>query len=91
MDGCSKENHGYRIKVRGHLSGRLARAFEELELTLSPDGCTFISGPDVDQSALFGLLIRIRDLGLTLVEVVDLGPKAANSSLKKEERNNEQF
>ena len=91
MDGCSKENHGYRIKVRGHLSGRLARAFEELELTLSPDGCTFISGPDVDQSALFGLLNRIRDCGLTLVEVVYQGSQAANSRIEKEERNNEQY
>ena len=91
MEICSKRNHGYRIKVGGHLTGSLARAFEDLVLTLTPDGCTDISGIEVDQSALFGVLIRIRDCGLTLVEVAYQESKAAKSSVEKEERNNEQL
>ena len=69
MERCSNETHDYKIKVRGHLCGRLARAFEELQLTLTPDGYTVISGTNVDQAALFGVLIRIRDCGLPLVAV----------------------
>jgi hypothetical protein len=74
MERSSNETHDYEIKVRGHLCGRLARAFEELQLTLTPDGHTVISGTDVDQSALFGVLIRIRDCGLPLVAVVRQKP-----------------
>ena len=91
MDRCSKKNRGYRVKVQGHISGSLARAFEGLELTLTPDGCTDIAGTNVDQSALFSLLIRIRDCGLTLVEIAYQGSQAANSGIEKEEKNNEQF
>jgi hypothetical protein len=40
-------------------------------MRISPqaDGTTVISGPVADQSALHGLLARIRDLGLVLIAV----------------------
>jgi len=38
-------------------------------LTSDAAGRTTISGPVADQAALHGLLARIRDLGLTLLEV----------------------
>ena len=34
------------------------------------NGSTEISGPVVDQAALYGLLIRAQDLGLTLLSVL---------------------
>jgi hypothetical protein len=40
-----------------------------------PNGEALISGPVVDQAALHGLLIRIRDLGLPLLSVLRIGPK----------------
>jgi hypothetical protein len=40
-----------------------------MTITLEPDGDTILSGPVVDQPALHGLLIKVRDLGLTLISV----------------------
>jgi hypothetical protein len=38
-----------------------------MALTVDPAGDTLLTGPVVDQSALHGLLRRIRDTGLTLL------------------------
>jgi hypothetical protein len=59
----------YRITVRGVLSERLAAAFEPLTLTGVEDGRTALAGRCVDSAALFGVLDRIRDLGLELLRV----------------------
>ncbi len=40
-----------------------------MEATCLPDGNTRITGSVPDQSALYGLLMRLRDLGITLVSV----------------------
>ena len=59
----------YRVTVDGVLTERLAAAFEPLSLVGAPDGRTLISGVCVDSAALFGVLDRIRDLGLDLLGV----------------------
>ncbi len=59
----------YEIRFRGHLDERRARWFEDLTMTRLPDGDTLLTGPVADQSALHGILSRIRDLGLELVSV----------------------
>jgi hypothetical protein len=56
----------YRICVRGHISERLAPAFEGM-LLHAADGDTEITGEIRDQSQLYGLLDRVRDLGLDLI------------------------
>lgn len=59
----------YQICIKGHLDERRIRWFDGLEVAQLPDGKTLISGPVVDQSALHGLLNRIRDLGMELISV----------------------
>jgi hypothetical protein len=59
----------YRIRVKGHLPPKWSEWFDDMTVTLEPDGDTILSGPVVDQPALHGLLIKVRDLGLTLVSV----------------------
>jgi hypothetical protein len=59
----------YQITVQGVLEPRWSAWFDGLELTSDAAGRTTISGPVADQAALHGLLTRIRDLGLTLLEV----------------------
>ena len=61
-----------RIRVRGRLSARLAGAFDGLQL-MHRNGATELVGEVVDQTQLYGLLARIRDLGLELesVTVID--------------------
>lgn len=59
----------YEICVRGHLDQRWSNWFEGFAICPTDNGETQLSGPVVDQSALYGLLIKVRDLGLPLVSV----------------------
>jgi hypothetical protein len=59
----------YQIRIEGELDERWLRRFEGLAVTTYPDGETEISGVMIDQSALYGVLNRIRDLGLVLISV----------------------
>lgn len=59
----------YQIRLNGHLSTQWADWFDGLTITPEADGDTLLTGPVRDQSALFGLLKKVRDLGLTLVAV----------------------
>ena len=58
----------YEIRVAGHLSENLAARFEGLSMRHEPGGETVLSG-SLDQAALHGVLVRIRDLGLNLISV----------------------
>jgi hypothetical protein len=63
----------YEIRVSGRLSPEWAEWFGNLVLRVEQSGegasCSILSGPLADQSALFGILNRIRDLGLRLISV----------------------
>ena len=58
----------YEIRIAGHLSATWKARFEGLCMRLDPGGETVFSGT-LDQAALHGVLIRIRDLGLKLISV----------------------
>jgi hypothetical protein len=64
----------YQIRVQGHLGRQWTAWFEGMTLTLEEDGVTRLAGPVVDQAALHGLLRKVRDLGMTLISVMRLGP-----------------
>jgi hypothetical protein len=64
----------YEIRLRGHLAGRWAAWFDGQSLRLEGDGTTVIHGPVADQSALHGLLQRVRDTGLPLISVICIEP-----------------
>jgi hypothetical protein len=59
----------YRIRLRGPLDPQWSTWFEGLSVAETVDGDTTLSGLLADQSALHGVLARIRDLGLELVSV----------------------
>ena len=65
----------YEIRLEGRLDDRWATWFDGLTLAHDRDGTT-LRGEVVDQTALHGLLQRIRDLGLPLVSVTHLDPHA---------------
>ena len=66
-------NSRYEIRVKGILDERWATWFEGLQV--SSDGEeTVIAGTVADQAALHGLLTKVRDLGLFLIEVRLLDP-----------------
>ncbi len=65
----------YAICVKGHLDSRWSDWFEGFAIVLKDNGETQLSGPIVDQAALFGLLMKVRDLGLALVSVIPIQPE----------------
>jgi hypothetical protein len=80
--GSTEEHHEpdhYEIRIKGHLNQRWTEWFEGLTITLEANGETVLTGPVVDQSALHGLLRKVRDLGLPLVSVIQIEPKQAIS------------
>ena len=59
----------YQIRIKGHLGSGWSDWFGGLTITLDEHGDTLLTGPVVDQAALFGLLKKVRDLGMPLVSV----------------------
>jgi len=59
----------YEIKLKGILSLEWAEWFAGLTVTHTANGETLLSGAVVDQAALYGLLRKVRDLGLPLISV----------------------
>jgi hypothetical protein len=68
----------YEIRLKGHLDGRWADQFQNMSFTHASDGTTILAGPVVDQAALYGLLRKVRDLGLPLLAVNLVDPKQVN-------------
>lgn len=57
----------YKIRVQGHLSPQRFRGFEGLKVSRHPNGEATIVVSFPDQSALFGLLNWLHDLGVVLI------------------------
>ncbi len=69
----------YEIRVRDVLDEKWASYFAPFEITPSADQ-TLLTGPAQDQAELFGILIKISNLGLRLVSVNPLpAPQDANA------------
>ena len=59
----------YQFRIEGHLSDEWTNWFSDLAITREENGDTLLTGPVADQAALFGLLKKIRNLGLPLVSI----------------------
>jgi hypothetical protein len=64
----------YEVRVEGVLDGRWSDWFEGLQIH-NQGGETILSGTLPDQSALHGILDKVRDLGLSIIAVWRLPPK----------------
>jgi hypothetical protein len=77
----------YQIKIESYLDDQWAGWFGDLTITLEENGDTLLTGPVIDQAALFGLLKKIRDLGMPLISIKRVGPgkpDVSSTSLEKE-------
>jgi hypothetical protein len=72
----------YRITIKGHLDGDWSEWFEGLTITRVDTGETLLTGPLVDQTALHGVLMKIRDLGLPLLSLTRIETKREQESLE---------
>jgi hypothetical protein len=70
----------YQIRIRGHLDARWTDWFDGLTITLAEGGDTLLTGPVVDQAALYGLLKKVRDSGMPLLSVNSVDPGRKDGS-----------
>ena len=67
----------YQIRLKGHLGHEWAHWFA---LTALDTGETLLTGPVVDQAQLYGVLRKVRDLGIPLLSVNCVKPAQAEAS-----------
>jgi hypothetical protein len=65
-------NQYFEISIHGHLAPEWTAVFDGMEVVCLPDGNTLITGNLPDQAALYGLLMQLRDLGMTLISVAQI-------------------
>ena len=74
----------YEIRIKGHLGREWTDWFEGLAITALDNGETLLTGPVVDQAALYGVLKKVRDLGMPLLSVIRVKPGQADASAVKQ-------
>ena len=57
------------VVVKGQIDAAWRDWFEGLDFRYCDDGTTMLRGEVADQAALYGILARLRDLGLALISV----------------------
>lgn len=62
----------YALRIKGYLDVRWTELFDGM--THGRDGTTVLLGPVVEQAALYGVLRKVRDLGLLLLSVEAVEP-----------------
>ena len=80
MESEHVRQEAYQIVVKGHLDSEWSDWFDGLTITLVGSGETILTGPLADQTALHGVLIKIRDLGLPLLALVRIEPEWEHES-----------
>lgn len=70
----------YEIRVRGHLDPRRVCCFKGLTILHQASGETVLTGPVRDQSALYGLLSWLQNMGVSLLSVRQLGEDEITSA-----------
>ena len=71
----------YSIRVKGHLDNSWQEWFAPLQLTREAAGTTLFSGSLPDQAALFGVLLKLHNLSITLLSL-DSGEALCDRSPK---------
>jgi hypothetical protein len=74
----------YQIRIKGHLGRQWTDWFGGQTITLEDNGDTLLTGPVIDQAALYGLLKKVRDLGMPLLAVMGIGAHHADTSAVKQ-------
>lgn len=65
----SSELKIYEIRVQGRLRDQWEDWFDGLIITQDENNDTLLTGPIIDQAMLYGVLKKVRDLGLPLLSV----------------------
>ncbi len=74
--GTDQENATYEIRITGHLEDRWAEWFEPMRVQADEDGTTVLIGSLPDQTALHGVLLKIRNMNLKIISVRQIDEKS---------------
>jgi hypothetical protein len=61
------------IRVKGDLDNYWSEWFQDFEISRVEEGESLLVGEVVDQAALYGVIGKLRDLGLGLIAVNEIG------------------
>lgn len=59
----------YKIRIKGTLDPQWSNWFDGFVIEAQPDDETLLTGSVIDQAALYGLLLKLHNLGLLLLLV----------------------
>jgi hypothetical protein len=76
----------YQITVKGHLDSQWSAWFDNMLITNEANGEAVLCGPLPDQSALYGVLAKVRNLGLPLLAVTTVAADETNTNHIKKGR-----
>jgi len=74
----------YQIKINGYLGSQWSDWFDGLTITPDEEGNTLLTGPVIDDAALYGLLKKVRDLGMPLISFNQLDSGQDDADIGKE-------
>jgi hypothetical protein len=64
----------YQIRAKGNLDPKWSDWFDGFDITPETDGETLLTGTVADQAALYGMLLKLHNLGLLLLSVKRVQP-----------------
>ena len=70
----------YQIRLKGHLGDQWQDWFGGVTITPEANGEMLLTCVVADQAALYGLLRKVRDLGLPLIAINQIDPGQAGES-----------
>ena len=70
----------YQITVKGHLDSQWSAWFDNMIITNEANGEAVLHGSLADQSALYGVLTKVRNLGLPLLAITTVAADATNNN-----------
>ena len=59
----------YHVQVKGYLPDGWRQLMERMEIIREAGGITTLAGPIRDQAELYGLVVKLQNLGLTLISI----------------------
>ena len=77
--------HQVQIRVKGQIDKRWSEWLDGLTITYNEEGETVMSGEVLDQAALYGLIAKLRDLGLPLL-AMDARASSERDDLQTKEK-----
>jgi hypothetical protein len=71
----NQKETSYEIRINGHLEDRWTEWFEPMTMEAEKDGTMILFGDLPDQTALHGILLKIRNMNLEIISVRQIDGK----------------